>query len=241
MEPDTFLNKVLQDYVRDPEGKEGGAYTKVNGVYEPTEEALRVLDLIKQKFGRESSVRPANYVDAIKGNPVMGTGGGVNWSDTGQTIVDPMKGTVHTIAHEAAHELAPSSLSNYTQEKLVGSKFGSFPALMNPYDVPRDTGARVRYIHELNAKQPLVEEARAQGIAYGLLDELGIPYKEGAYGNNPLNYPASYLDKGIGSYANFEVGPPSKAERDEVNTILNSTDPLLRREYNRGYNFIQGL
>jgi len=28
MEPDTFLNKVLQDYVEDPEGKKEGAYTK---------------------------------------------------------------------------------------------------------------------------------------------------------------------------------------------------------------------
>jgi hypothetical protein len=241
MEPDTFLNKVLQDYVHDPEGKEGGAYTKVNKVYEPTEEALRVLDLIKQKFGRESSVRPANYVDAIEENPIMGTGGGVHWSDTGETIVDPMKGTVHTIAHEAAHELAPSSLSEYTREKMVGSKFGSFPALMNPYDVPRDTGARLRHVHELYAKPDIVEEARAQGIAGYLLDRLGIRYKEGYYGNNPLNYPASFIRKGIGSYANNEVGPPSKAERDEANTILNSTYPLIRREYDRGYKFIQGL
>ena len=241
MEANTFLNNILQDYVGDPEGKAGGAYKKVGGVYEPTEEALRVLGLIKQKFGRESSVRPANYVDAIRGNPIMGTGGGVNWSDTGQTIVDPMKGTVHTIAHEAAHELAPSSLSKYIKEKLANSELDSLPAFMNPYDVPRDTGARVRYIHELNAKRPLVEEARAQGIAYGLLDELGIPYKEGSHGNNPLNYPASYLEKGIGQYADVEIGPPSEAERNEVKKILKSNDPLLRREYNRGYNYIQGL
>jgi len=199
------------------------------------------LNLIKEKFGRESLVRPANYVDAIDGNPVMGTGGGVNWSDTGQTIVDPMEGTVHTIAHEAAHELAPSSLSDYTRKKFAGSNFGSFPALMNPLDVPRDTGARMRYVHELFAKQPLVEEARAQGIAYGLLDQLGIPYKEGEYGNNPLNYPATFLKKGIGNYSNVEVGPPTKAERDEAETILDSTYPLLRREYNRGYDYVQGL
>ncbi len=194
----------------------------------PTENTQKIVDLFKQKSGKNINIEPANSVMAIEGEPIWGGGGGVVFYDNPSIgIVDPLKGTTHVVAHEAGHAAFPSLIK---QQKLAGKLQNQF----NPLAIPRETGQRMRYVHETFAKPTMAEEASAQGLAYGALNALGIPVKE--EWSTPTEYPASFLDQGIGKYMNTEIGPPTSAERKELQTILRSTDPFLQRVFKQNYN-----
>ena len=107
----------------------------------------------------------------------------------------------------------------------------------NPLEIPRESGQRLRYVHETLAKPSMEEEASAQGIAYGVLNKLGIPSNE--TWQTPIDYPKTYLRQGLGTYLKTEIGPPSPEEQKEIETILNSTDPFLQRVFQRGYNLVK--
>lgn len=206
------------------------AFNFVSGTgFQPTEQTNQIVNAFKQKSGKQYSVEPANSVMAIDGEPMWGTGGGVVWDDNKNIgFVDPLLGTAHVVAHESAHSLFPSNLMEINRRNRTNQT-----PILNPSYVPRDTGQRLRYVHEIFAKPKLEEEARAQGVAYGLLNKLGIPSEE--TWESPLDYPRTYLQEGLGQYTNVEIGPPSPGERKEAQTILKGIDPYLQRMFNQGY------
>lgn len=197
--------------------------------FQPTEQTNRIVDAFKQRSGKQYSVEPANSVMAIGGEPMWGTGGGVVWDNNKNVgLVDPLLGTAHVVAHESAHSLFPSNL-----RELQKGKINSGAQFIDPLSVPRDTGQRLRYVHETLAKPILEEEARAQGVSYGLLNKLGIPSEE--TWETPIDYPRTYLKEGLGKYTDTEIGPPSPGERKEAQAILRGIDPYLQRMFNQGY------
>lgn len=194
--------------------------------FKPTEQTSQIVDALKTKTGKKFSIEPANSVMAVEGVPMWGGGGGVVFNDNRSTgFVDPLQGTAHVVAHEAAHSLFPSNLMEFTRNSKQN--------LINPLAVPRDTGQRLRYVHEIFAKPKLEEEARAQGVAYGLLNKLGIPSEENW--KTPIDYPRTYLKEGLGQYTETEIGPPSPNEMKEADAILRGVNPYLERIFKQGY------
>jgi hypothetical protein len=202
-------------------------YEKNKG-FVPSESTKQIVNKFKEVTGEDLDIRPANSVMANEGVPFWGGGGGVApWTEKNVGYVDPLMGNAHVVAHEGAHALMRSPLMNQTLQQQPQ---------INPLEVPRDTGQRMRYVHETLAKPIMEEEANAQGIAYGILNKLGIPNEE--TWESPIDYPRTYLDKGLGTYTKTEIGPPSPGERKELETILRSTDPFLQRMFQRGYNLV---
>ncbi len=203
-------------------------YKKGSG-FVPSETTKQIIGKFKAITGKDLDIRPANSVMANEGVPYWGGGGGfAPWAEKNVGYVDPFMGNAHVVAHEGAHALLPSPL--LTQSSQQGPQ-------INPLNIPRNTGQRMRYVHETLAKPIMEEEANAQGIAYGLLNKLGIPNEENW--QSPIDYPKTYLDKGIGTYTKTEIGPPTPAERKELETILRSTNPFLQRMFQRGYNLVK--
>lgn len=195
----------------------------------PSKNTKQIVNKFKEITGKNLDIRPANSVMANEGVPFWGGGGGVVFHDEKNVgYIDPFKGNAHVVAHEGAHALMRSPLyaQSFTQQSQI-----------DPLKVPRDTGQRMRYIHETLAKPIMEEEANAQGVAYGILNKLGIPNEE--TWKTPIDYPRTYLDKGLGTYTKTEIGPPTPAERKELQTILRSTDPFLQRVFQRGYNLVK--
>jgi len=199
----------------------------------PSESTKQIVNKFKEITGKDLDIRPANSVMANEGVPFWGKGGGVApWAEKNVGYVDPLMGNAHVVAHEGAHALMRSPLM--TQSLQQQSQF-------NPLEVPRDTGQRMRYVHETLAKPTMEEEANAQGVAYGILNKLGIPNeeKQTTGWETPIDYPRTYLKQGLGTYTKTEMGPPTLAERKELETILRSTDPFLQRMFQRGYNLVK--
>lgn len=195
----------------------------------PSENTKQIVNKFKEVTGKDLDIRPANSVMANKGVPFWGGGGGVVFHDEKNVgYIDPFKGNAHVVAHEGAHALMRSPLyaQSFTQQPQI-----------DPLEVPRNTGQRMRYVHETLAKPIMEEEANAQGVAYGILNKLGISNEE--TWKTPIDYPRTYLDQGLGTYTKTEIGPPTPAERKELQTILRSTDPFLQRVFQRGYNLVK--
>jgi hypothetical protein len=204
---------------------------EANKGFIPTENTKQIVNKFKGLTGKDLDIRPANSVMAIAGAPVWGSGSGfAPYNEKNVGYVDPFMGTAHVVAHEGAHALMPSLLNVQNRQGLLQTQ-------INPLAVPRDTGQRLRYVHETLAKPTMEEEANAQGVAYGLLNKLGISSKENYA--SPIDYPATYLDEGLGLYAKTEMGPPTFAERKEIKAIMNSTEPFLQRIFQRGYNLVK--
>ena len=218
------------------------------GTWLPTEDTTRIKNLAAELSGQDVNVRPAYSVEMSGfGRPMWGTGSGFYDPSTGQTVVDPIKGRTHVIAHEIGHSNFPSALAQDVDKK------GTFGLSVNPFNrklagnwvmhpnlVPRDTGARARYLHESINKPRIVEEAHAQGIANGLLNRLGIKGDD----PNPLTYPGEY---GIGGKYDgliwhtqpgglIDANLPGSWE--EWNTQTRSLNPLMQRVYKNAYNKI---
>jgi hypothetical protein len=96
----------------------------------------------------------------------------------------------------------------------------------------------MRYVHETLSKPTMEEEATAQGIAYGVLNKIGIPSQGHETWKSPLDYPRTYLDDGIGAYTRTEIGPPTPQETQELETILSSTNPFCS-VYSKEYNLVK--
>ena len=208
-------------------------YDKDKG-FIPTENTNKIVDTFRSLTGKGLDIRPANSVMALEGKPLWGTGGGfVDEVNSGIGFVDPLMGNAHVVAHEGAHALmgSPLRLSSDKNWTTIGRK------PFNPLEIPRESGQRLRYVHETLAKPSMEEEASAQGIAYGVLNKLGIPSNE--TWQTPIDYPKTYLRQGLGTYLKTEIGPPSPEEQKEIETILNSTDPFLQRVFQRGYNLVK--
>jgi len=204
---------------------------EANKGFIPTENTKQIVNKFKGLTGKDLDIRPANSVMAIAGIPMWGSGSGfAPYDEKNVGYVDPFMGTSHVVAHEGAHAVMPSLLNVQKRQGLLQTQ-------INPLTVPRDTGQRMRYVHETLAKPTMEEEANAQGVAYGLLNKLRISSKENYA--SPIDYPATYLDEGLGLYSKTEMGPPTTAERKEMKTIMNSTEPFLQRVFQRGYNLVK--
>lgn len=234
---------LFQDYMNSRTLKTP-AFNFVPGVgFQPTDQTQSVVNLLNQQSGKSFNLQPANSVMALDGTPMWGTGAGVVFNDdpakrtTG--YVDPLEGTVHTVAHEGAHAVFPSAL----KQAIFNPSFGrtQLKGIASPGSIPRDTGQRLRWAHETFGKPSIVEESHAQGVAAGVLNKLNIPYESSIpdYQNDTLAYPSTYVPQGINMYAKNEIGPPSPGERREVRRIFNSAEPLMERVYNQGYNLIR--
>jgi hypothetical protein len=197
----------------------------------PSESTKQIVNKFKEVTGKDLDIRPANSVMVNnEGIPFWGTGGGVApFDEKNVGYVDPLIGNAHVVAHEGAHALMRSPL--FAQSLTIQPQ-------INPLEVPRDTGQRMRYVHETLAKPIMEEEANAQGIAYGVLNKLGMKNEEQGW-KTPIDYPRTFLDKGLGTYTKTEIGPPTAAERKELQTIIKSTDPYLQRMFQRGYDLIR--
>jgi len=222
------------------------AFTFVPGVgFKPTEQSRQVVNLLNQTSGKEFNLQPANSVMAMDGRPMWGTGAGVVFNDTPDVrttgYVDPLGGTVHTVAHEGAHAVLPSSLK--THDLKTRDQFLANPtqfAGVAPGLIPRDTGQRLRWAHETFGKPSLVEETHAQGVAEAALQKLGIESESSipSY-TDPLAYPSTYVPKGVELYTQNEIGPPSPYERREVERIFKAAPDLMQRVFRQGQGLIR--
>jgi hypothetical protein len=209
--------------------------------FKPSEQTQKVVDLLNQASGKKFNLQPANSVMAVEGTPMWGTGAGVVYGETSGTgYVDPLRGTTHTVAHEGAHSVFPSQLKKLeAAQAFQPGRVAPF-AIMNPLSVPRETGQRLRYVHEAFGKPALVEESHAQGVADAVLNKLGLPVEQSVpeY-KTSLDYPSTFVSKGIDMYTHNEFGPLSPAERKEIKTIFGASGPLMERVYKQGYSVIR--
>jgi hypothetical protein len=221
------------------------AFNFVPGVgFKPTEQTQQVVNLLNQTSGKQFNLQPANSVMALEGNPMWGTGGGVVFNELGARntgYVDPLASTVHTVAHEGAHAVLPSSLKQHNLRTI--DAFAANPSAFNgiaPGLIPRDTGQRLRWAHETFGKPSIVEEAHAQGVAKSALEKLGIPYEESASEfTHPLQYPSTFVTKGIETYDKAETGPWSPYETREVERIFKAAPDLMQRVFRQGQGLIR--
>lgn len=202
-----------------------------SGDLEMTSDARRVVEAISEGSGRRLEIRPANSVMANEGSPVWGSGGGfVEGGELGKGVgyVDPIDGNTFVVAHEGAHAVSPTALRSFQQERVSEGEWGK----VNPLDLPRDGGQRLRYVHETYAKPSLIEEASANGTAEGVLAGLGLPGpdQQDSWGS-PLAYPSSFHRRGIGRYAQLEIGPPAPAEVAEWERIGRGSKAAMERTY----------
>ena len=204
-------------------------YDKDKG-FIPTENTNKIIDTFKSLTGKGLDIRPANSVMAQGGKPIWGSGGGEAVLGKGIGYVDPLMGNAHVVAHEGAHALMPSPLALFSRANQP---------TIDPLSVSRNTGQRMRYVHEILSKPTMEEEATAQGIAYGVLNKIGIPTQGQETWESPLDYPKTYLDNGIGAYTRTEIGPPTPQETQELETILRSTGPFLQKTFQKGYNLVK--
>lgn len=239
-DPSLFEEFMKQRSLKTP------AFNYVPGIgFQPTKQTQEVVNLLNQTSGKNFNLQPANSVMAIAGQPMWGTGAGVVFNRTPEErttgYVDPLNATVHTVAHEGAHAVLPSSLKQ--SELQQWDTFRANPPknnTFNPLQIPKDTGQRLRWAHEVFGKPSLVEETHAQGVAKAALEKLGIPYEESAQSfTDPLDYPSTYVPKGIDMYVQAEIGPPSPYERREVDRIFKASPDLMNRVLQQGYNLIR--
>jgi hypothetical protein len=238
-DPSLFQNYMNSRKLKTP------AFNFVPGIgFQPTEQTQQVVDLLNKTSNKQFNLQPANSVMAIEGNPMWGTGAGVVFNELGARntgYVDPLGGTVHTVAHEGAHAVLPSSLKQYNLQ--TADTFAANPNAFNritPGLIPRDTGQRLRWAHETFGKPSIVEEAHAQGVAEGVLNKLGIQSESSVPEfTHPLQYPSTFVTKGIETYDKAETGPWSPYERREVDRIFKAADPLLNRVFRQGYSLIR--
>jgi hypothetical protein len=236
---------LFQAYLNNQSSKTP-AFNFIPGVgFQPTEQSKSVIDLLNQASGKQFNLQPANSVMANEGIPLWGSGGGFvnqkNAADRNIGYVDPLQGTVHTVAHEGAHAVLPSSLKKDELRKF--DTFSANPSQGFPINIgtiPRDNGQRLRWAHETYGKPTLVEESHAQGVAEGVLNKLGIPSISSvdAY-KTPLDYPSTFVTQGLDVYSKNEIGPPSPGERNEARRIFGAAEPLMQRVFNQGYNLIR--
>lgn len=196
----------------------------------PSEDTKQIVNKFKEVTGKDLDIRPANSVMAQGGKPIWGTGHGEADAGSGIGYVDPLMSNALVVAHEGAHAVMPSPLEQFYRNNQP---------TIHPTNVPRDTGQRLRYVHETRAKPVMEEEANAEGIAYGVLNKIGISPQSLQDWPSPIAYPKTYLGKGLGLYTQTEIGPPTPAERKEEQAILRSTDPFLQRMFQRGYNLVK--
>lgn len=225
-------------------GKFFPAFEQVDGVYVQTPETAKVLGIMQENTEIPINVQAApSVLTGIGGGGIWGTGGGVYYPDSEQTYVDPLKGTVTTAAHEAAHQAFPSQLIDDEKARAKGmeSLNMNFPQKLI------DDGTAMRVGYEALSKPIMLEEANAQGVAVGALNKAGLPVDTGGF-PDMLAYPADYrfggfFDKAAPLYKEGFNKPGISTllpeEADQLSTINKSFLPAIQRQYQTGIGRIQ--
>lgn len=179
-----------------------------------SDSSMRALDTISGVSGKTSNVRmePALYG--------TGTGGYVAFDKPEEVVLNPDTSAFVT-AHEGMHSQMMTKLAKEQVKNRLNYGSDYSPTDMNPMDVPRESGNRLRYRQEKEVSPVMLEEASAQGGATGVMQKMGLknqdsgfatPYAEGflQYEDDvirspdgsvdSLAYPLVYRDKVVDDY-----------------------------------------
>jgi len=132
-------------------------------------------------------------VAAKEGSPLWGTGAGFYDPNTNKTYIDPLMGSTLTAAHEAGHAAFPTSF-------LRNAEAGKLNFATNPQNLKRDSGQEMTYASQFT-RPLMLEEANAQGVAYGAIDKINPNLRADEYvmgrTQGPLEYPGEYRLDGM--------------------------------------------
>jgi len=204
-----LFQKFLNERTKTPGGLNSPAFEMDrSGKWNLTPVTQDVLSVIRSAPGGQNfDVQPMPAPAAINGIGQWGSGGGYYSPGTNQTYVDPLMGSTLTAAHEAGHAAFPSSfIKQYESGNL---NFATNPAKLN-----RDSGQEMMYASQFT-RPIMIEEANAQGIAYGAIDRVNPSLRADEYtqgwSGGPLQYPGTYnlggmFDSIMPEYAKNKIG-----------------------------------
>ena len=220
-----------------------------DGSFTPTEEAHLLNDIFSMISGKpKSTISPYRIPEGG-----FGQGGGfVAFAEPNKARVDPLNKSGHVLAHELAHIHLQTDLGKKNAHNHLNSldpmKPGDIPPLHNP-----NKGAGLRHHYEMYIAPTLIEEASAQGGAYGVMELLGYGSpeihqarrKKISGWNTPTAYPQDFTNK----YLNrLKINPLHKESRkdpswqQELANIKQNASIRANREFeksrNRVLNFI---
>jgi len=182
----------------------------------PSEASKTAMEIISNLSGKESTiVRDESLVGT-------GTGGFVSFTEPEKVVLNPTTSAFVT-AHEGMHSQMMTDAAKQQVKNRVNYGSDYAPTDMDPMDVPRETGNRLRYRHEKEVWPVMGEEGSANGGATGVMEKMGLknqdsgfltPYAEGFLQyeddvvRNPdgsvdsLAYPLTYRDQVVNDYTN---------------------------------------
>ena len=190
-----------------------------DGSLTPT--AIDVLDTVGAVSGKTSTVH-LTPKDTWGG----GLGGYVDHRTPEKIFLDPVNGNAHVLAHEAIHSQLGTDVGEAQMRNRINYGMDFNPNTdIDPGLVPRESGNRLRYLHEKIAAPTMLEEAAAQGGARGVMDKLGIkdadkgfrvhgsagPIGDIVHRNSDgsvdqLAYPLMYRDQAVDNYTKMHGG-----------------------------------
>lgn len=224
-------------------GKFRPAFERQNNTFIPTQQWQDVQAVMQRNTNLPINVQAAPSVLAdINGMGMWGSGGGVHFSDTGQTYVDPIRGSVTVAAHEAAHQAFPSSLIHDQKAQQKG-----FDDLYNvSLNQPSD-GIAMRVGYEALSKPIMLEEANAQGVASAAMNAVGLKPNTSGW-QDMLSYPREYrfggrYDRAAPMYSRAFNKPGIATflpgELNTYDTISRSSPYAIKRQFTKGFNRIK--
>lgn len=237
-----LFQEFLNNRTKTPGGLNSPAFTmNEQGQWSLTPVTQDVLGLISSAPGaRDFNVQPMPSVAAKEGKPLWGTGTGFHDPSANQTYVDPLIGSTLTAAHEAGHAAFPTPFLENAEARKLNFK-------INPQDLKRDSGQEITYASQFT-RPLMLEEANAQGIAYGAIDKIDPSLRADEYVSNwtkgPLQYPGEYrlggmFDPVMKQYMSNKYGPASPGEEQAYIESTRNVRPMLRRQFRKGYNLIK--
>ena len=182
----------------------------------PSDSTMRALDTISGVSGKTSRVVM---------NPELrgtGTGGYVRFDTPEEVVLNPDT-SAFVAAHEGMHSQMPTKLAQKEINNSLNYGSGYAPTDMNPMDVPREGGNRLRYRQEMEVTPVMLEEASAQGGATGVMQKMGLKNQDNGFSTqyadgilqykndvirnsdgsvDSLAYPLMYRDKVVNEYTN---------------------------------------
>jgi hypothetical protein len=226
-------------------GKFLPAFTRnTDGSFVPTPEWQTVQDIMQQNTDIPINIQPAPSVMAgIDGQGIWGSGGGLYRPDFSDAYVDPIRGSVTTAAHEAAHQSFPSQLINdqKARKKSMESLMTDFTkSLIND-------GTAMRVGYEALSKPIMLEEANAQGVVTAAMNAAGLKPNTGGW-QNMLSYPGEYrfggqFDRAAPLYKEGFNKPGIATllpgELNTLDTMFKSYPYAMQRQFNKGYGMIK--
>ena len=224
-------------------GKFRPAFERQNNSFIPTQQWQDVQAVMQRNTDTPINVQaaPSVLLD-VNGMGMWGSGGGVYFPDTGQSYVDPIRGSVTVAAHEAAHQAFPSS--------LIHDQTARQKAFNDLYSVSLDQasdGTAMRVGYEALSKPLMLEEANAQGVASAAMNAVGLKPDTSGW-QDMLSYPGEYrfggrYDRAAPMYSKGFNKPGIATflpgELNTYDTISRSSPYAIQRQFTKGYKRIK--